>query len=600
MSKYTMNDFLRDATNIFGDRYDYSKVEFTTKRSNIKIGCSKHGTFEKQLDKHLKGEGCQKCKREKKSKYKLDDFLKDATNIFGDLYNYSKVEFVNKESIITIVCKKHGVFAKQLDKHLKGRGCQKCVREEKTYTTEIFIEKANKVFNNKYDYSITKYTGSQYDVDIICLNHGKFTIRANLHLYGHGCPEKNCEQNVNNMRITKYNVIEKFREKHGDKYDYSQVEFKSSNNNVVIICKSHGSFLLTPSLHIKGYKCKQCNIQNIQLKAFDKFVKQSQQKYGDLYDYSKVVWINKTTEIKIKCNKHNIEFSQTPQSHLKYSCCIECIEHIKKPDIQSTKNITKKPSTKTVPKNSTKIPAKNKQPVIQLSTEEFIKICSEIHQNKYDYSKTEYIKKTSKVSIICRVHGMFEQIPRSHLLGHGCAKCAHDELGLTKRLSPQTVIEMFRKIHGDMYDYSMMNYIGMHIEITIICPDHGPFSQTPHHHIYSENKCSFCSNKVSKGEQKIITILDEFNVSYIHQKKFEDCKNIFCLSFDFYIEEYNLIIEFDGKQHFEPVPYFGGEETFEKQKQRDEIKNNYCKEKNINLLRIRYDENIRDKLKLYF
>jgi hypothetical protein len=400
------------------------------------------------------------------------------------------------------------------------------------------------------------------------------------------------------MRITKYNVIEKFREKHGDKYDYSQVDFKSSNKDVVIICKNHGSFLIKPSSHIKGYKCKQCNIQNIRQKAFDKFVKQSHQKYGDLYDYSKVVWINKTTEIKIKCNKHNIEFSQTPQTHLKYSCCIECVEHIKKvPENVKTLSIEKSHnqlSSENVKTKDIKI-AHNK-----LSPEEFIKRCSKIHQNKYDYSKTEYIKTDLKVSILCPMHGIFEQLASAHLAGHGCAKCSQERIGLSRRLSHQTIIEMFRKIHGDTYDYSMMNYVGMHTEITILCFEHGAFSQTPHHHIYSQNKCPFCSNKVSRGEKKIINILDEFNVNYTHQKKFDDCKNIFCLAFDFYIEEYNLIIEYDGKQHFEPVSFFGGEEKFNKQKKNDDIKNNYCKEKNINLLRIRYDENIRDKLKTYF
>lgn len=129
--------------------------------------------------------------------------------------------------------------------------------------------------------------------------------------------------------------------------------------------------------------------------------------------------------------------------------------------------------------------------------------------------------------------------------------------------------------------------------VCIICPIHGEFWQKASIHIAGSN-CPKC--KSSKGELSIISFLSEHDIKYIQEKRFNDCKYKSYLKFDFYLPELNICIEFDGKQHFKPNEFFGGDEALEETKIRDEIKNKYCENNNIKLIRIRYDECIDDKL----
>jgi len=136
-----------------------------------------------------------------------------------------------------------------------------------------------------------------------------------------------------------------------------------------------------------------------------------------------------------------------------------------------------------------------------------------------------------------------------------------------------------------------------YIKIKIICKKHGIFEQTPDNHINKKTGCPICNE--SKGEKEIRIILNNLNIKYIKQKTFNNCKNKRKLPFDFYLTDYNLCIEFDGIQHFKSIEYFGGEKVLKETQKRDLIKNNYCKENNIKLLRIKYNENILKKLKKY-
>ena len=155
-----------------------------------------------------------------------------------------------------------------------------------------------------------------------------------------------------------------------------------------------------------------------------------------------------------------------------------------------------------------------------------------------------------------------------------------------------------KNIHGDKYNYSIVEYINTRTKIKIICPKHGIFEQTPNNHTSQKQGCPIC--KESRGEKKISEILKKLNINYVREYKFEACRNINPLSFDFYLITHNICIEFDGKQHFEPNEFFGGVEGYNKLIINDEIKNEYCKNNNIRLIRIRYDENINERLKSTF
>jgi len=223
-----------------------------------------------------------------------------------------------------------------------------------------------------------------------------------------------------------------------------------------------------------------------------------------------------------------------------------------------------------------------------LTTEEFIKRAKEVHSNKYDYSKTKYKLAREKIDIICPIHGSFKQQPNHHLKGHGCEKCGHVKTSSHHTKTVQYFIKKAKRIHNNKYDYSLVEYINNKTKVKIICLKHGIFVQTPDNH-YKGKGCPVC--KESKGEKAIAHYLDNKNIQYIREHRFDNCKNIQALPFDFYLPEYNILIEFDGIQHFSSN-FFGGENGLKYRKQNDKIKNQYCINNNIKLIRIKYNEDI--------
>jgi len=223
----------------------------------------------------------------------------------------------------------------------------------------------------------------------------------------------------------------------------------------------------------------------------------------------------------------------------------------------------------------------------RLTTENFIERSDIIHNNKYNYSLVNYKNNKTKVKIICSEHGIFEQRPDDHLKGCGCAICSGNVM------TTEMFIDKSKKIHGDKYDYSLVDYKKYKIKVEIVCSKHGVFKQTPYHHMIGCG-CQVCNE--SKGERDIKKILDKCNILYEYQKTFEGCRYKRLLPFDFYLKEYNTCIEYDGLQHDKPISTWGGDEYFNIVKKRYKIKNNYCEKNNIKMLRIKYNENIKDKL----
>jgi len=291
--------------------------------------------------------------------------------------------------------------------------------------------------------------------------------------------------------------------------------------------------------------------KNNQTFTTDEFIQKSKMIHGDKYDYSQSVYVNKRSKIKIICPIHGL-FEQTAYCHYYFKQgCPNC--------------------------------KKNKQ----LTTDEFIQKSKMIHGDKYDYSLVEYINAHTKVKILCYKHGMFEMRPSDHYKS-GCSLC---NLGYIKNnnISVLDFIEKSKFVHGDKYDYSKTKYVNSRSKVDIICKKHGIFNQKAESHIRGRG-CPKCIQ--SHGEQQIEIYLNNNNYIFKHQKKFKDCIYKNYLFFDFYLPEYNCCIEYDGKQHFEAISYFGGIKAFEENLIRDKIKNEYCKNNNIHLIRISYKEDI--------
>jgi len=227
----------------------------------------------------------------------------------------------------------------------------------------------------------------------------------------------------------------------------------------------------------------------------------------------------------------------------------------------------------------------NRTSVNKLDSQSFIKRSKEKHGNKYDYSLVVYNNQYELVKIICPNHGIFEQVAKSHMYGKGCSLCS----GNIKCNTEYFIIKS-KNINGDKYDYSLVNYINNKTPVTIICKKHGKFNQRPDTHLSHNQGCPSCCT--SKGEAGLGMLLDNLGFNYIKQKTFNGCKFKRLLKFDFYIPSLNLCIEYDGIQHFQP--HFKDKKgvNLKYTQKCDEIKNQYCVQNGVSLIRIKYDNSI--------
>ena len=276
------------------------------------------------------------------------------------------------------------------------------------------------------------------------------------------------------------------------------------------------------------------------------FIQRAREVHGDRYDYSKVNYINSTTPVKIICLEHG-EFEQRPSKHLSGHNCPKCSKHYRR------------------------------------NTKEFIEEASVLHNNKYDYSKVNFVDTHTKVCIICPEHGEFWQTPHMHLQGKGCPKC-----GGTAKLTTEEFIQKAREIHGDKYDYTKTKYINNSEKVCIICLKHGEFWQKANDHLSGKKGCPKCK---LKSQTKLYEKLKE---SFPNEEMLYEVGNskldwIDGQRFDIYFPKYNISVEYNGIQHYVPVEHFGGKLGFENTLKRDELKRKKCKENNCILFEVKYD-----------
>ena len=512
--KLTTEKFIEKAKEKHGNKYDYSKVKYINNHTKVIIICKEHGEFKQRPDNHLSGKGCPTCAkilRAKKKSLTTEGFIEKAKEKHGNKYDYSKVEYIGARTKVIIGCIEHGKFKQTPNSHLNYNGCPTCGNilnaKKRSSTTKKFIEKAKKKHSNKYDYSKVEYISAHKKVIIRCIEHGEFKQTPGSHLNYNGCPT--CSGNI---KLTTEEFIKKAKEKNGNKYDYSNVEYINAKTKVSIRCIEHGEFKQTPGSHLYGQGCPTCS-RKIKLTT-EEFIEKAKEKHGNKYNYSNVEYINAKTKVSIRCIEHG-EFKQTPGSHLYGQGCPTCSRKIK------------------------------------LTTEEFIEKAKEKHGNKYNYSKVEYINFNTKVIIRCIEHGEFKQTPGSHLYGKGCPTCGNILNAKKRSSTTEKFIEKAKKKHSNKYDYSKVEYISAHKKVIIRCIEHGEFKQTPGSHL-SSSGCPICVNKT---EAKVYDYLKKKynNYNIIHQFKPNWCKNIDTernLPFDICIKELKLIMEIDGNQHF--------------------------------------------------
>jgi len=287
------------------------------------------------------------------------------------------------------------------------------------------------------------------------------------------------------------------------------------------------------------------------------------------YTYDNVDYKNYSSKVMITCPKHG-DFPQTPASHLRGKGCPLC--YYEKPRHN------------------------------QSNTQDFIDRSIKVHgKGRYDYSQVDYTNKENKITIICHKkdkdgneHGPFIQKAGLHVRGAGCPICANN----VNRLSKTDFINKANeKLGKGRYDYSEIDYVNSYTDVSIICHkkdkegnEHGSFMMKPYSHLKGQG-CPIC--KESMGERELKIILNRNNIKWVKQKIFNDCLSFrskqngkcYALSFDYYLPEYNTLIEFDGDFHFQKH-HLDKVGNFKFQVLNDREKNNYTKLNDIKLIRL--------------
>ena len=485
------------------------------------------------------------------------EVLKRFNEVHGDKYDYSLVEYKSAKDKVKIKCYLHGWFEQRPDDHSSGQGCNDCGKQKsissRKITTKKFIEKAKSKHGNEYDYSKVIYENAKKVVSIICKVHGKYFKTPNKHLNGQGCPKCSEIKRINSRRKPQEQFLEEAKSKHGDEYDYSLVEYKNTNTNVLIKCKKdgHGIFPQTPSSHLNGGGCPDCRGAKISLsktKTVEEFVEKAKVIHSEMnYGYQKVDYKSGRKDVIIVCPIHG-DFYQTPSKHLSGQGCMDC-------GVISRSEKRK------------------------LDFNEFIERSNFKHNNFYGYEKVVYKNSKTGIVIICPEHGEFLQIPEVHMLGMGCQECGTIKAADQRRKPLEQFVEEANLVHSGKYNYHNVDYKNSITKVLITCQKHGDFPQPPQKHIDGQG-CPKCKNK---NEGRIAIILNKRGIVHRNHK----IKNRY---FDFYLPEYNLIIERDGEQHYSEPFRFGGSKvkTIEENHLVDLEKTKHAKSKGHKICRLPY------------
>jgi len=254
---------------------------------------------------------------------KKENFVKKSNKKHDNKYDYSKVEYVNSKTKVCIICPEHGEFWQTPAAHVRGNECPECAnkkRGKRTINTESLIEKYQSIHNNKYTYGKTQYIDANTKICVTCPEHGDFYILPFNHLSGQGCAK--CK----GRNLSQEEIIENFKKIHGDKYDYSKVEYKKSKEKVCITCPIHGDFYQTPQKHLSGQGCPKCSVsEREQNKPMSSsfFIKRSNEQHGNFYTYKNISFKNLHEKVEIICPIHG-SFKQIAQDHINGHGCPKC------------------------------------------------------------------------------------------------------------------------------------------------------------------------------------------------------------------------------------------------------------------------------------
>jgi len=331
-----------------GENLDYSKVVYVNNKTpviiidhDLRADGTEYGEYTQLPLNHVKGMGHpEKSARRggEKKKRKWDELILEFRAAHdGENLEYPEQEYNNVNDKIRIIDHdldengvEYGEYWQDIHSHLRGCGHprkgvdnrRKILASRKYYTNEEFKEQCRKVWGDRYDLSLVEYEKNKKKITVICREHGPFRISCDNFKAGHGCPK--CG---NVHHYTNEEWIEKVSKVHNRKYDYSKTEYKNAKGDVIVICPEHGEFLINANKHMSGRGCPKCGRKrsnDAKKLEVEEFIRRSNEKHDNKYDYSQVKYVNNSTKVKIVCPKHGI-FRQVPGSHLTGCGCPKCV-----------------------------------------------------------------------------------------------------------------------------------------------------------------------------------------------------------------------------------------------------------------------------------
>lgn len=260
VTKLKQSDVIEQFSNTHRSKYDYSNVNYTGMLKPVHVVCHNHDepfSFFPTPANHIRGSGCPKCSGNHKTT--TEDFIKKAKEIHGDLYDYSQVSYTNAHKKVTIICPVHGDWEVKPNNHLNGRGCGRCANSVLKEQSQLLAEFVD-IHGDKYDYSKVVYIGTEAPVDICCVAHNHwFEQSPKLHLRGHGCPICADEARSLKKRITLEEVIKRSKAVHGDTFDYSSVSITHNPLTVTLTCAKGHTASYSFHAHLNSGGCAVCS-----------------------------------------------------------------------------------------------------------------------------------------------------------------------------------------------------------------------------------------------------------------------------------------------------------------------------------------------------
>lgn len=466
--------------------------------------------------------------------------------------------YIDARTKIMHKCKKHNIdWMITPNDVLRGYGCKIC-KSEKTKlkqkkSNSQYIEELKGV--NLNIIPIEEYITANTSIDHKCLICNYIWKAKPSNLLNNSC---HCPRCSKRFRRTNEDYISELSEKF---INITPLEkFHGMRVPILHKCTIHNiTWKSSPENILKGHGCIECGKEKIKYNKtkttsdYINNIKEKNLNIAILEEYK-----GAETSIKHKCTVCGYIWMARPGNILYGKGCPNCARNIKRTQEQYKNDVR------------------------------------EINPNINVVEK--YINANTPILHKCLIHNItWKASPSSILNGCGCNMCGKDKLKESNSKSHEQYLAELKNIRSNIVPIERYN--GANTSILHKCLIHDyVWKTTPSYILNSRGNCPKCSIHRSKGEIEICEWLQSHNISYEIQHKYPDCKDIRELPFDVYIPDRNCCIEFDGLQHEKPILFFGGQEGFDIRQKHDKIKDEYCKNNDISLLRISYNQNIEEEL----